>query len=81
MRRPFGLPQSALSLSLGALAAAAPRRRRIRRPSPACGRANALVTLVPVREAPATFLPISPRGLLPTVVNIATTQTLKPAAG
>ncbi|HEX4302922.1 MAG TPA: DegQ family serine endoprotease [Rhizomicrobium sp.] len=36
--------------------------------------------VVPVRGAPATFADLADR-LLPTVVNIATTQTLKPAAG
>ncbi|MEJ0042567.1 MAG: trypsin-like peptidase domain-containing protein [Rhizomicrobium sp.] len=35
--------------------------------------------VVPVRGAPATFADLAAR-LLPTVVNIATTQTLKPAA-
>ena len=35
---------------------------------------------MPVRGAPATFADLAAR-LLPTVVNIATTQTLKPAAG
>jgi serine protease Do len=40
----------------------------------------ALAPVVPVRGAPATFADLAAR-LLPTVVNIATTQTLKPAAG
>ena len=38
-----------------------------------------LPPVVPVRGAPATFADLAAR-LLPTVVNIATTQTLKPAA-
>jgi serine protease Do len=41
--------------------------------------AAAAPTIVPVRGAPASFADLSAR-LLPTVVNIATTETLKPLA-
>ena len=41
--------------------------------------ANSAPSIVPVRGAPASFADLSAR-LLPMVVNIATTQTLKPAA-
>ena len=41
--------------------------------------AKPVTAVVPVRGAPASFADLSAQ-LLPTVVNIATSQTLKPAA-
>ncbi|MEI9888538.1 MAG: DegQ family serine endoprotease [Rhizomicrobium sp.] len=67
MRRRW-LAAAALFLSLGfAASSAAPPAKP---PAP----------IVPVRGAPASFAELAAR-LLPTVVNIATTQTLKPAPG
>ncbi|MBV9421232.1 MAG: trypsin-like peptidase domain-containing protein, partial [Alphaproteobacteria bacterium] len=62
-----------LSLLLAAPAAAAPPPK----PAPA---KPAPAPIVPRPGAPASFAELAAR-LLPTVVNIATTQTLKPAAG
>ncbi len=63
------LVAAALSLSLWTAASAAPPAK----PAPPA-------PIVPVRGAPASFSDLASR-LLPTVVNIATTQTLKPAPG
>ena len=72
--RHFWLAVAAISLSILATgaASAAPAHTAPARPAPAA-------TIVPVRGAPASFADLSAR-LLPMVVNIATTQTLKPAA-
>jgi serine protease Do len=59
------LPALAFALAIGAAAAAPP-------PKPAA-------PVVPVRGAPASFADLASH-LLPMVVNIATTQTLKPVA-
>ena len=68
------LTAATLSLILGTAASAAPPARPPVRP------VAAPAPIVPVRGAPASFADMAAR-LLPTVVNIATTQTLKPAPG
>ena len=68
--RPTWLAVAATSLAFFASAAAAPAHLTPPRPAPAA-------PVVPVRGAPASFADLSAR-LLPMVVNIATTQTLKP---
>ena len=49
-------------------------------PAPPAKPVTAVAPITPVRGAPATFADLADR-LLPTVVNIATTQTLKPSGG
>ncbi len=66
---------AAAVLILSAASAAPPAKPPARPAAP-----PAAAPIVPVRGAPASFADLSAR-LLPTVVNIATTQTLKPAAG
>jgi len=74
MNRRWLLPAS-FSLLLLTPALAAPPKPSVppAKPAPAA-------PITPVRGAPASFADLAER-LLPTVVNIATTQTLKPAGG
>ena len=74
--RSLWLTAAAVSLMLSSASAAPPARPPARPLAPP----PAAAPIVPVRGAPTSFADLSAR-LLPTVVNIATTQTLKPVPG